>query len=86
MCAGEEGALRLTDGGGGDSSTPGVGVAEIFHAGAWGTICEGGFELAEDDYGPPLTEVRPGQAPALVSLFGHPLASTARPPATTGLW
>eukprot|EP00892_Ulva_mutabilis_P005574 jgi/Ulvmu1/3389/UM016_0005.1 len=58
---GEEGALRLTDGGNGDSGTPGIGILEIFHAGAWGTVCEA-EELAPADYytqdfGSPLTEV-----------------------------
>eukprot|EP00892_Ulva_mutabilis_P005582 jgi/Ulvmu1/3396/UM016_0012.1 len=53
---GEEGALRLTDGGNGDSGTPGIGILEIFHAGAWGTVCSAeGFDY---DYGPPLTEAR----------------------------
>eukprot|EP00892_Ulva_mutabilis_P001591 jgi/Ulvmu1/11432/UM076_0006.1 len=53
--SGEDGALRLTDGGNGDSSTPGIGILEIFHAGAWGTVCEAQDNLPED-YGPPLTE------------------------------
>eukprot|EP00892_Ulva_mutabilis_P005579 jgi/Ulvmu1/3393/UM016_0009.1 len=58
---GEEGALRLTDGGNGDSGTPGVGILEIFHAGAWGTVCKAEEPVLADydtqDFGPPLTEV-----------------------------
>eukprot|EP00892_Ulva_mutabilis_P007276 jgi/Ulvmu1/4920/UM202_0005.1 len=38
--AGQEGALRLTSTGGGANATPGTGILEIFHAGAWGTVCE----------------------------------------------
>ena len=44
MYAGLEGSLRLTDGGDGDiqnSPADGVGILEIFHAGAWGTVCNG---------------------------------------------
>lgn len=39
MIAGEEGALRLTDSGNGATITAGEGVLEIFHAGAWGSVC-----------------------------------------------
>ena len=61
--AGEEGALRLTDGGNGDSGDPQRGILEIFHAGAWGSVCRpvrgpvnrGGFADGDDD--PPLPEV-----------------------------
>lgn len=45
VCAGEEGALRLTDGGDSSRTSSGSGVLEIFHAGAWGTICEADVSL-----------------------------------------
>ena len=51
--------MRLTAAGVVDASTPGVGILEIFHAGAWGTVCDGGFDVSPDDYGPPLTEALP---------------------------
>lgn len=38
--AGAEGAIRLTGGGGSDDPAAGLGVFEIFHAGAWGTVCK----------------------------------------------
>lgn len=52
--------MRLTDGGGGQEGEPasGLGILEIFHAGAWGTVCEGQRGSRPDDYGPPLTDVR----------------------------
>lgn len=50
--AGEEGAIRLTDSGNGDDPAAGVGVLEIFHAGAWGSVC-----AAEQDS--PAFRVRP---------------------------
>ena len=65
VLSGQEGALRLTDEGA-DTSATGTGVLEIFHAGAWGTVCDSdaGFELFElrgfptDVPGvPPLTQV-----------------------------
>lgn len=37
--AGQEGAIRLTDSGNGEDVAVGVGVLEIFHAGAWGSVC-----------------------------------------------
>ena len=55
--AGEERALRLTDGGDGGATSEGRGVLEIFHAGAWGTFCKGAGAFGTYDYGPPLTEV-----------------------------
>eukprot|EP00892_Ulva_mutabilis_P011168 jgi/Ulvmu1/8423/UM043_0001.1 len=39
--SGEEGALRLVDGGDDDDPDGGIGVLEIFHAGAWGSVCDG---------------------------------------------
>ena len=42
VSAGEEGDLRLVGGEVTDDS--GFGVVQIFHAGAWGTLCDG------DDY------------------------------------
>ena len=42
--AGMEGSLRLTTFGDDDTDNDpeaGVGVLEVFHAGAWGTICNG---------------------------------------------
>lgn len=58
--AGEEGALRLTDGGDGGATSAGFGILEIFHAGAWGTFCEGVPDSGLYDYGPvqTFTEVR----------------------------
>eukprot|EP00892_Ulva_mutabilis_P007273 jgi/Ulvmu1/4918/UM202_0003.1 len=62
---GQEGALRLMDAGHGVAAT-GTGVLEIFHAGAWGTVCDGmpNFEqVSRNDYiafdgVAPLTQVR----------------------------
>lgn len=39
MCAGQEGALRLV--GGEVTDDTAFGVIQIFHAGAWGTFCDG---------------------------------------------
>ena len=42
QAAGVEGALRLSDLGEGDIDNDpeaGVGILEVFHAGAWGTVC-----------------------------------------------
>eukprot|EP00892_Ulva_mutabilis_P004965 jgi/Ulvmu1/2840/UM144_0005.1 len=47
--SGEEGALRLVDGGNGDNPAGGIGVLEIFHAGAWGSMCDG---VADGRFGP----------------------------------
>lgn len=41
VITGVEGDVRLTDGGHSDDPTAGVGVLEVFHAGAWGTVCNG---------------------------------------------
>lgn len=60
--AGVEGSLRLTDGGDDDNDpASGLGVLEIFHAGAWGTVCNGDPQApSADDYvdSPSLPEVR----------------------------
>eukprot|EP00892_Ulva_mutabilis_P004968 jgi/Ulvmu1/2843/UM144_0008.1 len=60
---GEEGALRLVDGGNGDDPAGGIGVLEIFHAGAWGSVCDG---VADGSFGPgqALTE---GHASAVLA-------------------
>lgn len=55
--AGTEGALRLTEDGAGGGTDPAVGVLEVFHAGAWGTVCEGERGLNTDDYAPAFTDV-----------------------------
>ena len=46
-CVGTEGAVRLTNIT--TEGTPGSasGVLEIFHAGAWGTICDGSFGILQ---------------------------------------
>lgn len=60
MFTGQEGAIRLTDGGTPDNATAGVGVLEIFHAGAWGTVCVEGVQRGP--FANRLPEVRiPGQ-------------------------
>ena len=48
--------MRLTAAGVADASTSGVGILEIFHAGAWGSVCDGGTDVSPDDYGPPLPD------------------------------
>ena len=42
-CAGTEGAIRLADVRKDASINSTSGVLEIFHAGAWGTFCDGDF-------------------------------------------
>lgn len=39
--AGTEGAIRLTDTTAGGSAGTESGVLEVFHAGAWGSVCSG---------------------------------------------
>ena len=51
LAAGEEGALRLTDVVAGGFPGLESGILEIFHAGAWNTLCNGDFRFFE---------VRPG--------------------------
>lgn len=41
--AGSEGAFRITDTSPGATPDSESGVLEVFHAGAWGTLCEGDF-------------------------------------------
>eukprot|EP00892_Ulva_mutabilis_P005585 jgi/Ulvmu1/3399/UM016_0015.1 len=57
MHAGQEGQIRLvqtsSDGSGSFS-----GILEIFHAGAWGTLCDRDSNDYGSDYRPPFTEVR----------------------------
>eukprot|EP00892_Ulva_mutabilis_P012290 jgi/Ulvmu1/9433/UM051_0061.1 len=55
---GEEGALRLTEAGSEDDPAAGIGVLEIFHAGAWGTLCdvEGSFDFGNRQV---VSDVRP---------------------------
>lgn len=58
MNAGTEGDLRLVGGGiDGNHPAAGVGILEVFHAGAWGTICNE-FDLDANDYYSVLAEVR----------------------------
>ena len=61
----EEGTLRLR--GQTETGDQVSGVLEIFHAGAWGTVCDGGFNFVEvvseftyyvDDYYSGLNPVR----------------------------
>jgi len=51
MRAGQEGALRLVgtgdDRGGADDA---AGILEIFHAGAWGTVCDSNPGFVEPSY------------------------------------
>ena len=45
--AGTEGSFRLTGTSSGDSSDSESGILEVFHAGAWGTLCNGDFGILE---------------------------------------
>lgn len=66
MSAGQEGELRLTDGGVGVNPEPGSGFLEVFHAGAWGTVCDAVpnfrfismFDYSVPSESEPLPEVR----------------------------
>ena len=52
---GVEGAVRLVDSREEDGVT--IGIPQIFHAGAWGTFCDGDVDAYDYDDG--LTEVIP---------------------------
>lgn len=71
MHAGSEGAIRLTDQVDVDTEGAVAGVLEVFHAGAWGTVCEKSAfsSFAPFDYATPtITEVRSRLPP-------HPLST-----------
>lgn len=49
LLAGEEGALRLVPlTGNSERDVPGLGILELFHAGAWGTICDDDMYNSDD--------------------------------------
>lgn len=43
--AGAEGSFRMTDTAPGPTPDSQSGILEVFHAGAWGTICDGDFGI-----------------------------------------
>ena len=45
--AGTEGAFRMTDTRPGATPASESGILEVFHAGAWGTLCNGDFGILE---------------------------------------
>ena len=51
--AGTEGAFRMTDTSPGATPDSESGILEVFHAGAWGTLCEGDFGVLEVRCSPP---------------------------------